>query len=57
MTHTHTHTHIFYSRYKPPRIHVHNYVIPSIYDASLVEPLTKLYNHIYKQQFNVCAEP
>ena len=57
MTHTHTHTHIFYSRYKPPRIHVHNYVIPSIYDASLVEPLTKLYNHIYKQQFNICAEP
>ena len=33
------------------------YVIPSIYDASLVEPLTKLCKLIYKQQFNVCAEP
>ena len=28
-----------------------------LYDASLVEPLTKLYKHIYKQQFNVHAEP
>ena len=37
----------------PLRYMYSTYVIPSIYDA----PLTKLYKLIYKQQFNVCADP
>ena len=54
----HTHTHTFSIPIISPLGYIYStYVIPSIYDASLVEPLTKLCKLIYKQQFNVCAEP